>query len=154
MSLNATPMKLSVEYDLVSAEDRTIYVPVRVSPPTLGSGDPLVWTPPLALPKGTWKVIWQLDPESLQLAKFIFPGIEKHDPNSVPQLIVENNWIGTDHDHCAVTLTNQTNEVEEPASCSMDFYLEKPQGGTFTHDPTIAVTKDPLDPPTHPPRKR
>lgn len=134
-------MKMSVEYDLVSAEDRTIYVPVFVRSQ--------VYTPPLAIPKGTWKVIWQLDPDSLQYAKFIYPGIEKQDSNSVPQLIIEDNWVGIDQDHCAARLINR---AEEPDSCSMYLCLVGSQG-TFKHDPTIAVTKDPLDPPTSPPRR-
>ncbi|HSS75757.1 MAG TPA: hypothetical protein VLV54_03345, partial [Thermoanaerobaculia bacterium] len=41
------------------------------------------------------------------------------------------------------------NAVDQPNGCPVDIWLERHDNGKrFSHDPTIAVTKDPLDPPT------
>src|SRR5688572_27676550 len=75
-------MELTVRYD---TQQRTIYVPVHVTPPPTPSEVPGIWTPPFGIPKGDWKVVWEIDAGSMQYAAFNEPGAEKAD-ESVPNL--------------------------------------------------------------------
>lgn len=125
-------MKLSIDYYY---ESREIHIPVRVE-----AG--LIWTPPVAVPTGTWKLYWELDEDSGKYLQFCAPGVGKHDATAVPSLKLECKLEEIQPLSCPATVTNT---VDHPNGCSLDIsFKHHVHGLRFKHDPTIAVTPDPL----------
>lgn len=134
-------MEITVRYD---AKDNKIYVPVYAGTPNSNSQTPPICTPPLVIPRGIWTVIWQLNPS--KYAQFGDKGVTKQNPEDVWNFdltcsVSEDRWMIT-----AIAINN----AKVPNACRADIHfldliLNKP----FTHDPTIAVTPDPLEPPHH-----
>jgi hypothetical protein len=134
-------MEVTVRYDMGKME---IYVPVYVEKPHDNSQLPQVCTPPLVIPQGTWTVIWQLAPS--EYAQFDNAGVTKHDPEDLANLDLT---CEVSEDRRTITAT-ATNNVKAPNACGVDLhFLDPALNKSFTHDPTIAVTPDPLEPPRH-----
>jgi hypothetical protein len=134
--------KVLVEYDL---ETREIHIPVYLYPPEPGGTMPQVVTPPVAIPSGDWHLCWEIDEESMEWAIFHPRGVEKIDPTLTPRATLELlDALGSS---CRVKVSNSV-LVTNGFGVNMFFVPPDTNGEPFPpHDPTIAVTQDPLDPP-------
>jgi hypothetical protein len=134
--------KVLVEYDL---ENKEIHIPVYLYPPAPGETDLQIVTPPVAVPRGDWHLCWEIDEESLKLAIFHPQGVEKIDPSLTPRATLELlDALGSS---CRARVSNP---IPVMNSFRANMFLVPPDtnGDPFPpHDPTIAVTQDPLDPP-------
>ena len=125
-------MKMSIDFDYQKHEIR---IPVRVE-----SG--LIWTPPVAIPQGQWKLFWELDEGSGKALNFCYPGVQKHDHTLLPNLQWECKPEEIEPLRCPVTVDNAAGS---PNGCALDIHFDYLLLGLrFKHDPTIAVTPDPL----------
>lgn len=129
-----------------------IIVPIAVVP--RANALPQLVCQPFVVPKGTWRIIWNLvtifEPESPQSEYATFPeenpinpapGSDPHFTN--PEPISDTQW--------AVSITVGDEEaLARPIPYLIDFLYS---GESFNsrklirHDPTIVVSKDPIEPP-------
>jgi hypothetical protein len=119
----------------------TIYVVVSLNP---DGEDITIGAAPIALPQGTWTLRWNLVVTSPGLqAAFTPPGIlvVKAPP------MVDFGPIARETDHCTATVTNTVTGTDQ-----FNYWISVswPKGSAQTpivktvHDPTIAVTQDPV----------
>jgi hypothetical protein len=125
-------MEMFIIYDYKNCE---IHIPVRVE-----SG--LIWTPPVAIPQGQWRLLWELDEDSGKALKFCKPGVRKRDETLIPYLKWECKHKEIKDLCCPVTVHNS---ADQPNGCALDIHFDYyVLGLRFKHDPTIAVTPDPI----------
>jgi hypothetical protein len=125
-------MTLSIDYDL---EKREIHIPVRID------SQLNVLTLPVAVPAGQWTLCWDVDVESVKYANFVLPGVERQG-SLAPHLELECKYSELKGNCCRAAATNT---VEHTNGCAVDLYFQGHDNGVrFSHDPTIAVTPDPL----------
>jgi hypothetical protein len=133
--------QMCVRYDL---GERKIYIPVYFYPPVSTGVEPEAVTPPVAVPWGEWHLCWEIDEDSMELAHFHPRGVEKVDPAMVPNASLE--VVEAAKGICLAKLTNGVSTTNGIA-VNLFFLPPNENGQPFVHDPTIAVTKDPLEPP-------
>lgn len=133
-------MKMTVEYDY---KNRVIQIPVYVE-----EGG-RVLTPPVAIPgchpenppEAAWTLQWNIHPESPKQPQLL--GVRKKEflPPAAEWLKLEMKVGGPD---CQARVTS----TADHASCAcLELILpDDGNGKPIYHDPTIAVTLDPIDP--------
>jgi len=135
-------MKVLVEYDL---ENKEIHIPVYLYPPAPGEEDLQIVTPPVAVPRGEWHLFWEIDEVSLELAGFHPNGVKKIDPFLTPRAPLD--LVDVSVSSCQARISNPV-PVMNSFRANMFLVLPDSNGKPLPpHDPTIAVTQDPLDPP-------
>ena len=129
-------LKPTVTYDLSLKE---IHVQVIVFRKDDGSIDHI--TPPCAVPHGgLWKVYWDVVGD-ISLDGALPPAIEVlMQTSQKPDAVTDLSDPSFTQDQGRVSLTNQVLDVN-----SISYRIQL--AGTQPHDPTIAVVKDPLEPP-------
>jgi hypothetical protein len=141
---------------------KTLIVPLGVFPPPVDKEEPTMVCAPFLVPKGIWTIVWNLvtlheprgkdDPEPLQ-ATFAEKGIAPLFGQEVklltpPWQVSPTQW--------AVSIDNQTEKRADalsydiaiqygPANNSGDRRVYR-ANEICHHDPTIVVTKDPIEP--------
>ena len=145
-------MKMSVKYDY---KKREIHVYVRIRK-VKGQSKPRISTPPVAIPSGEWKVCWELDEKSVKYARFNAPGVTKHSAGDLPFLELACQCEDIKPHLCPASVKNTTVKPEDAALGALDLFFQgNDNGEVFPHDPTIAVTLDPVGghrKPRHAPR--
>jgi hypothetical protein len=136
------PGPMSVLYD---AAEQKIHISVFID------SQMNILTPPVAVPAGDWNLCWEIDEGSMDFANFHPRGVEKVDPDMVP--MAELELLDASGGFCRAQLSNR---VPHTNGFPVYLFFMPPNGNNkvFKHDPTIAVTKDPMDPPTGPPLRR
>lgn len=133
---------MSIEYDY---DKREIRIPVRVYKESSEDKDFKVLTPPVAIPSGTWELLWMLDTESCGFARFDWPGVKKCF-DDVPNLVLEplTGSLGVNYNF-RVRASNTIKKEAKGNVCQVTLnFLENGTDDEFGHDPTIAVTLDPV----------
>jgi len=130
-------MILTVEYNY---ETREIQIPVHVEK------DGGVWTPPVAIPECSeqcWVLHWKLDDASKERVRF--SGFEEVDFDVPEPLDLE--LLDLEDVYCRLKATCKDTRKKFASL----YLLFSPKGESinngkeFRHDPTIAVTLDPVD---------
>ena len=126
-------MVMSIQYDY---EKREIHIPVNVDSKLN------FLTPPVAVPLGEWNLFWELDEESVKYVFFVLPGVEKRNPDDLPRVTLECQSQTLEPNCCPAKVKNG---AKAPNGASLDLWFQSDENGKrFAHDPTIAVTLDPV----------
>jgi hypothetical protein len=133
---------MSIQYDY---DKREIRIPVRVYKENSEDEELKVLTPPVAITPGNWDLYWVLDTESCGFASFDAPGVTKCNEGDVQHLKLSCMTKEPGY-NCWAKVHNS---VTEANGCRVWLNFLPKGGGVgngkpFSHDPTIAVTLDPV----------
>lgn len=135
--------------------NNTIIIPIAVH--VIPGGTRLV-CPPFIVPSGDWTLVWNLvtitDPESPHAVFEPKTGIQAvlgaHHKLRPSKQISDTQWAASFSANCEATV--------EPFSYAVRYILPNPSGKrvlydsterkVITHDPTIVIAHDPVEPPT------
>lgn len=143
--------------------NRTLIVPLAVVPPLEEGGDPSLLCAPFIVPQGSWTIVWNLvtlsaprgaeDPPALQATFAAGRGIL---PVFGQELRLLNCWQ-LSPTQWAASIVNEIEKRADAVTYDIAFDYGGKNGGYRSqdvchHDPTIVVTKDPIEPPPLPRR--
>jgi hypothetical protein len=138
--------------------NRTLFVPLAVLPPAEKGGTPTLLCPTFVVPQGEWTIVWNLvtlnpqrgadDPEPLQArfaaGKGILPIVGQELHTTISWAISPTQWAASIVNQIEKRVDAITYDVAIEYGDGNDAYESKK---ICHHDPTIVVSKDPIEPP-------
>lgn len=129
------------------AANMTVTLKVVVFLPEGGS-DIVIEAAPAAIPHGEWTFVWDLDVSLPVIAQFANPGIILPAPgSSLPPLVRVTKAPSGTAEEWTATLKNDVQSAQAfNYDIAIDWHLETEEviQHVTIHDPTIAVTTDPI----------
>ncbi len=130
----------SPEYSVFSD---TYVIPVIVHPPVLGNPEAKVYCPTFILPKGLSRIVWNLVTLGPRVAVFAEEGISEllDGPYKLTDSAAVSPTQWTAH------LRHDCPQLFDGIAYRINFHFTDDTENLYQHDPTIVVSRDPIEPP-------
>lgn len=133
----------------------TIIIPIAVVPPSPGGTQPRLARPPFLVPAGSWTLVWNLVTIPSRLPAATFPtenGIELQETGAIrfnaSARISDTQWSASAVTSSEASMSSVSYNINFNWPGDPEVLVSSTDRKVISHDPTIVVSHDPIEPPT------